>query len=525
MWDELSKQQKIDYITEAIKSGKSSIQIVASLDITKAMLYMFCSRNEISLRNEKNIQGKTSKFQKQLKKNKLSISQRIMELCSLEVSDSTFPKHFSDEQLLYWRNNIEGFKQFCFEVLNITLQSHQIDIAEKMHNNRHSVFICGRRSGKTLLSALYCLWRALIQPSERITLISPSYESSLIIFRMILEQIAKSEELRWDIKRDTSDELTFQNDSNIKSLSAQSLAVRGRENSIVIIDEASSLENDKEVIASVSPSLASRPNSQLILISTPRSRQGLLWESWNSPLYAKAQYPSTSNKFLDLEWYELEKQKLPIEVFQMEYEAQWCDVVDLFFPLKLINKCKQKYDFINFRDTGKPLYICGIDIGRLHDYSVVVVISKNGEELKVENIFTFYNIPFQAQVSRFMRIFDVFHIDKVVIEHNGLSMPIVEQLENEYDRNKIKRFQPTIKTKEEIYFNLLKKMEEGSLTIPDYEPLINEMRNFQFVYTPKGVKLHHSSSSSDDILDALAMAVSGVKSYRPILMPVGAGRY
>ena len=452
-----------------------------------------------------------------IKKPKLSISQRIMELCGLEVIDSKTPKYFSDEQLISWRNGLNGFISFSKEILNVELQEYQIEIVTKMFDNRHSVSICGRRSGKTFLCALYVLWRAIINPSEKICLISPSYESSLIIFRQVLEFVARSQELRWDISRDTADELEFRNKSNIKSLSAQSLAIRGRENSIVVIDEVSSLENEEGVMASISPSLASRKGSQLILISTPRARMGILWEAWNSPLYAKSKYPSTANKFLDLEWLELEKQKLPSEIFQMEYEAEWCDATDMFFPSKLINKCIKSYDFVQSPSYDR-LYYAGIDIGRLHDSSVLCIVSNNNGEMRVENIIILNNIPFQNQIQRFMRIFDIYRVQQVMIEYAGLSMPVVEQLETEWHKSKIKRFIPTIRTKEENFTKLLNAMEKGNLTIPKHEALLTEMRNFQYIHTARGIKLgHRNPSHHDDCLDALQMAVNLI--IKPIYRP------
>jgi len=287
----------------------------------------------------------------------------------------------------------------------------------------------------------------------------------------------------------------------------------------VIIDEASGLERPDEVMASVSPSLASRKGSQLIMISTPRARQGILWDAWNNPLYAKSKYPSTANKYLDLEWLELEKKKLPAEIYLMEYEAEWCDAQDMFFPTNLMNKCIKSYDFMKFPSYDR-LYYIGIDIGRLHDYSVVAVVSKHDNEIKVENIVRFTDIPFQAQISRFIEIFKRYRVQQVQIEYAGLSMPVVEQLEEEWEKSKIKRFIPTLQTKQKNYTKMLNEMEKGKFILPNYAPLLEEMRNFQYIHTSRGIKLGHKNPQyHDDILDAIQMAVNLVikPEYKPYI--------
>lgn len=459
-------------------------------------------------------------------KHKLSISERIMELLGLELEDSILPKTFTDEQLKNWLEGKEGVVLFVKEALDISLQDFQVDMIEVMLNNRHCCFLMGRRAGKSYTCGLFALYKALLQPNQHILLVSPTQDSSLNLFRIILGFVAKSQEIRWSIRRDTADTLEFKNNSIIRSLSAQSLALRGLENTAVILDEVSSLENPESVMSALTPSLASRTNSQLILISTPRAKQGLLWDAWQNQLYAKRHYPSTINKHVDNSWIELEKQNLPAEIFRMEYLAEWCEDVDVFFKTEVIERCVQNYSLTSFPEPGTK-YWAGVDWGAKHDASLITIVGKGADGvLKVCNIIEMINVPFSVQLQRLGHLHASYQFQLVCVEEAGLSIPLVQELAQD-NSMRLLRFIPTLKNKEEIYLHLLKKMENLELILPKHPKLIYQLKMFQYVVTPSGMKLHHAGQGHDDFPDSLAFALWAAKIglQKPCFRVFGAKRY
>ena len=103
---------------------------------------------------------------------------------------------------------------------------------------------------------------------------------------------------------DSATALEFKNGSRIIAFPGSEPSIRGFTASLVLIDEAAQVS--KEIYRAVRPSLAVS-GGRLILLSTPRGKQGIFWREWNQESGWKKvkvtadQCPRITKEFLDEE--------------------------------------------------------------------------------------------------------------------------------------------------------------------------------------------------------------------------------
>jgi phage terminase large subunit-like protein len=190
----------------------------------------------------------------------------------------------------------------------------------------------------------------------------------------------------------------------------------------------------------------------------------------------------------------------------MEINAQFSQAIDNYFKLETINKITETYDLTSFSEKDKN-YFAGIDWGREHDSSVIIIGYEDSEKnKKITNIIEMQKIPFTMQVERIKKLHEIYKFKKVVVEYAGLGMAPAEKLKELC--LPVDLFEPTTRNKEEGYKDLLSDMENGKITISNHPKLQYELRIFKYELTAQGVtKLHHADvvGATDDFCDALMM--------------------
>ena len=195
---------------------------------------------------------------------------------------------------------------------------------------------CSRQSGKSTISAVKALHRAIYYPESLILLVSPSLRQSSELFKKVNEVSRQAE----NVPAKTEDNrlsMTLENGSRIVSLPGKEGTVRGYSGaSLIIIDESARVLD--ELYYSVRPMLSVSQGS-LILMSTPFGKRGFFhkeWaeggESWERIRITADECPRISEEFLAEElnalgewWY------------RQEYHCAFMDTVDQLFGTDFIN--------------------------------------------------------------------------------------------------------------------------------------------------------------------------------------------
>jgi len=191
---------------------------------------------------------------------------------------------------------------------------------------------CCRQSGKSTMSAVIALHRALFRPGSLILCLAPALRQSQELFGKIAAFYR-------DLERPVSPtaerkhSLELENGSRIVTLPGTEMTIRGFSGAtLLLVDEAARV--DDGLYFAVRPMLAVSGGS-LIMLSTPWGKRGVFFEEWTSEAgvgsweryrVSASEVPRISETFL-----EEERRTLPARIFRQEYECSFEDVEDQVF--------------------------------------------------------------------------------------------------------------------------------------------------------------------------------------------------
>src|SRR5215204_7044745 len=137
---------------------------------------------------------------------------------------------------------------------------------------------CCRQSGKSTMSGLIALHRALYHPDSLILCLAPALRQSQELFGKVL---GFYRDLGRPISAHTERKLSLelQNDSRIITLPGSERTIRGYSGAaLLVVDEAARV--DDELYYSVRPMLAVSGGA-LLMLSTPWGRRGVFFNEWS----------------------------------------------------------------------------------------------------------------------------------------------------------------------------------------------------------------------------------------------------
>jgi hypothetical protein len=197
---------------------------------------------------------------------------------------------------------------------------------------------CCRQSGKSTMTAVIALHRALYHPGSLILCLAPALRQSQELF-------AKIAGFYRDLGRPVSSiserrlSLELENGSRIITLPGTEKTIRGFSGvSLLIVDEAARVED--ELYFAVRPMLAVSGGT-LIMLSTPYGQRGIFYEEWTSGgsrewqrfRVAADQVPRISPEFLSEE-----RRALGSRWFEQEYLCVFGELEGAVFSREAIDR-------------------------------------------------------------------------------------------------------------------------------------------------------------------------------------------
>jgi Terminase large subunit, T4likevirus-type, N-terminal len=194
---------------------------------------------------------------------------------------------------------------------------------------------CSRQSGKSTMSAVIALHRALYHPGSLVLCLAPALRQSqeltaktLGFYRDLGRPVAPQSEKRLSLE--------LENGSRIITLPGSERTIRGFSGaSLLIVDEAARV--DDELYFSIRPML-SVSGGALIMLSTPAGRRGAFFESWESGSGSWERYRVTAEECprISEEFLAEERAVLPSWVFRQEFGCSFEDLEDQVFTLEMV---------------------------------------------------------------------------------------------------------------------------------------------------------------------------------------------
>jgi len=301
---------------------------------------------------------------------------------------------------------------------------------------------------------------------------------------------------------------------------------------IVLVTEAARIKHFDEVWTNLENRLMSPgrgPNGEGgigLINSTPRGRNffykmykwgqkddpeyDMEWESWR---YTTFDNPLLTRK--DKNWIERLKKRYPERIFQQEIMAKFLAEGNSMFP--------KADDCATYSGDEKPvaneIYVIGYDPAKSIDNAGVAVRNTKGQTVKVEQ---WKGMGWEAQYDRITLLSKIYNNALIVLDKTGLGETIPTQLMQRGLNVDDVYF--TASEKEKLVNNLAMLIEQEKICYPDYEPLIDELKDYEYTVTRAGNMRYGASSARkhDDLVTAMMLAFKDFVTIELALPWVGA---
>lgn len=188
---------------------------------------------------------------------------------------------------------------------------------------------CSRQSGKSTVSGVLALHRALYHSGSLVLCLAPSERQSKELFG----KIAGSYRALHDASPPESDRklgMALPNGSRIEALPGSEKTIRGFSGAaLLLVDEASRV--DDGLYHAVRPMLAVSGGS-LVMLSSPYGKRGAFYEAWaGGASWERYEVTAEQCPRITPEFLEEERAALPARVYRQEYECSFEETEDQVF--------------------------------------------------------------------------------------------------------------------------------------------------------------------------------------------------
>ena len=381
-----------------------------------------------------------------------------------------------------------------------------------------------RQAGKTTCIALRAIWFACFFPKTLTLIVAPTLRQSMIMSDRIQDFLGGlSKEKRCalveKLQRIT---VRFKNGSRIVALPNSPQLLRGYTASQVITDESGFFKDDELVFFNVLYPMLSTTDGALIASSTPWSKDSVFYRMCQSPDFSKhtvtcqdvVKSGLVKQSFID----EMRAQ-LPFERFQREFMAEFVEDIDAWLTQSLIVTCiDSKLQFLDFQAAPQGEFFVGVDFGKEQDFSVVIIVEKQEQILRVNHVHRFpLKTEYASVIGYIKSLQDRWKtVHAVYCDITGVGNYIVEDMVRSGIRG-VAGITFSVQSKEEMATILLEKMRGGEMKIPyvpsrkiDDVDLTSELNVEKYELMKTGhLCFSHPEGGHDDVFWSIALAVYG----------------
>lgn len=408
--------------------------------------------------------------------------------------------------------------------------------------------ICGRRSGKTLLSAMiaiYCAisnnWKPFLKktPFATVLIMSHSREFSdevLEVIKSLIETSPVLSKLIDSNSKQTSSTMNLRvpwivngiidySRVQIKVGAASSKTTRGIAACAILCDEIaywnldeSMKETDVKIMKAVRPAMKQFGKlAMLIKLSSPGIKQGVLYNEYQMDRqgtlpnsYAVFKAPSwMMNTILPKEEF-VEEWEYDSDGFDTEYRSNFADSLSNFMSPELIDLARQNgVKMVPPLENREAKYFAAIDAAFKADRFTFTLVSVRENRITQHIVMGWEGSrknPVKAHtVAQFIKnITKSFPIDHVAADQFAFQ-PLKEIFDQYGVELKENTFTPTFKKK--IYFNFKKLIHSQQIDLLDHEEQMKEIKALIVEQSATGtIRIGHPPGGHDDYADALAVA-------------------
>jgi phage FluMu gp28-like protein len=220
------------------------------------------------------------------------------------------------------------------------------------------------------------------------------------------------------------------------------------------------------------------------------------------------------------------------ETWQQEFLCQPGDDESAFLSYDLIASCQylpgEKWEMgsagdppaasRDSREASGSLYI-GVDIGRLHDLTVIWVAEKSSRALCTRKIICLEKQTFEAQEAVLYPLLALPNMRRCCIDQTGLGCQFVERAKKKFNRYRVEGLTFTAELKDRLAYKLRCAFEDKSIRIPDDRVLAADLHSIRKTVTASGNVRFEGERTRDGHADRFWAACAAVEAAATYVNP------
>jgi len=413
-----------------------------------------------------------------------------------------------------WRS--KDVKSLCKLFFNVNLTKNQEVIVKNIvfNESKRIVISCMTRYGKSWSVSLGILLWILRNKGKKVVIVAPTNEKTTIIRNYIanftsyspvfsnLIDIDKTgvERIRKEVSKRR---ITWKNGVEMRTLSAEGKGeqLMGFGADLVVVDEICDI--DLEVYHSkILRMLGDSNDSCFVGIGNPWHKNSPMWEEWINPNWLKIQIGfdiALKEGRITEDFINEQKQVLTEQEFQILYKAEFPEEEpDSLISWSWVNNAiGKKFDVFEEFEV-----FAGVDVAEQgNDLTVVTIGRKNlkTNDYVIDCIESWGKIDLMPTVARILPLISQYNVQKIRVDATGVGSGVYSRLEEIRREGKIKckvesfkggltpstdEFkQRFLNLKAEAYWHLRRLFEEGKISIPKHNVLIEQLTKMKWELT------------------------------------------
>ena len=171
------------------------------------------------------------------------------------------------------------------------LYPYQKKMFKHFNNNRFSIVLACRQSGKSISSVVYILWYAVFHPEKTIAILA----NKGAVAREMLSRITLAlENLPFFLQPGTKElnkgSITFSNNSKILAAATSGSSIRGLSINLLFLDEFAFIDDDARFYTSTYPAVSAGKDTQIIICSTANGIGNVYHKLWEGASQGTNEY-------------------------------------------------------------------------------------------------------------------------------------------------------------------------------------------------------------------------------------------
>ena len=412
-------------------------------------------------------------------------------------------------------------------LVNFDLYPYQEKMFNHFNDNRFSIVLACRQSGKSISSVVYLLWYAIFHPEKTIAVLANKGATA----REMLARVTLALEnlpffLQPGCRALNKGSIEFSNNSRIIASATSGSSIRGMSVNLLFLDEFAFVERASEFYTSTYPVISAGKDTKVIITSTANGIGNTFHKIWEGAVQKTNEYQAFTVNWWDVPGRDEEWKKQTISnTSQMQFDQEFGNTFfgtgdTLINAETLLNlrsmpplKMLEGGDVKIYEETSKNHeYLMMVDVakGRGQDYSTFNVIDISVRPFKQVAVYrnnTISPILFPDIIYKFAKVYNNAY---VIVESNDQGSVVCRGLyydleyENVHVESTVKAnavgIEMTRKTKRLGCSGIKDLLENNKLDIVDDDTIL-EISTF----VSKGQSYEAADGNHDDLMMNLVM--------------------